>query len=619
MGQAYVSSMIQGQGAQYLMGVNAANPTAANLPPGWAAMSNQQKAFATVQQQAHLSVQQQYQQGIYSGNAQMLAQIGTTGANLTSYGLGNIGAVNFANAPAMQTTFGGSISAEFAQFTGYNMAGQQTGGAWGQQSLQMGSVSGAQMAVNMYGSRGWSTGNLAAAAQGRYGSFGAGYINAQVNGQALANGQVVGGAIGGEQYAANQSYGLQMASVGVGFQQVALQEAFTTGVGIQKYSGTVNPQTGTPFGYNTGNFGFNVGTSNGTYSYQSQGGGSWGLQDAQRYLGYAQTESGFAFQQSGMNLQAQQFKQSMGLQQQQINLGVAQGTEQHQYQMGLTQQQFGFGQTMYHEQARFLSGRERRLAEMQNKETITVHGMEVGQAEKEFGFQKQSWALQEDQHKLQIKQFNETKKLQQDQLDAAIKFYKEEKDLQEESILMDRAQWVNQIAMQRESLGIQAAQIANAKIQADLDREAQTYITNIQSALGALNADTFPNLYQWIMKILNVPIPNNPGFGSHGNGPAAVANAMGGPIGPGDTVGEWGPERVVRTPGGLGVLPAGSDRGTLGVHGFATGTLASYMGRTMISNANSGGPGNNQPVNIFIGNEKLASFVINTVTKEIHK
>jgi hypothetical protein len=580
-------------------------------------------------------------EALYSGDPRQWAQLGTQswvmGGNAANPAGVVLPAVNLANMPAMQTTFGGSIAAEYAQFTGYNMAGQQTGGAWGQQSFQMGSVSGATMAARMYGpnANGTSfspTSNMNDYYKKTYGSFGAGVINAGVNGQALANGQIAGGFLGQSQFAQNRSYDLQMAAVGIGFQQIALQEAFTTGVGIQNYAGTTNPQTGQPFGFNTGKFGFNVNTSQGNYSYQSQGGGAWGLADAQRYMGYAQTESGFSFQQRGMNLQAAQFSQSMGLQQQQINLGVAQGTQAFQYKMGLTQQEFGFGQTMYHEQARFLSGRERRLAEMQNKETITVHGMEVGQAEKEFGFQKQGWKIQEEQHKLQIKQFNETKKLQQDQLNATIAFYHESKSLQEEAVKMERAQWVNQIALQKDALGIQAEQISNQKTLNDLQNESNLATSNITNSLSALNADVFPTLLAYITKLLNLPIPGktyssqggvidpNTGLPVQGSADQGHGGAMGGIVGPGDYVGEWGPEKVVSTSNGLGVVPAGTGRGVIGHTGFAMGSIINqYMGRSILTGGGGSGSEHNQPVNIYIGNEKLASFVISTVTKEIHR
>ena len=526
---------------------------------------------------------------------------------------------------SLEQVTGGTMPAWQAMMADRNITtGALTGLPWGTTSIGSGVKGGPnaqQMATKMFGAD-WQN------------SYTARNITTGVDIPGFGR---VGGERGQQYGAIQQQWGFAQAQAGLSMAQVNMQQAFQTGVGIQNYSGTINPQTGTPFGFNTGNFGFNVSVpGQGAYSYQSQGGGAWGLADAQRYLGYAQTQSGFQFQQRGLDIQTTQFGQNMALQAQGMALTRAQGTEQFQYAQGMSAQQFGFGQMMFREQARFTSGRERRLSEMQNTENVTVYGMEKEQREKEFGFQKQGWDLQTKQFQLQIKQFTETKKLQQDQLDTSIKFFEEQKKLQEESVKMDRAQQTMQIQYQKESIGLQLAMAAAAKDTSEklLEMQLQSDLTN--GAISLLADDALQKLYDKTLAYLTlianslgitlpgIHDPNDTGnqVGGHagalpGSGDGLFHQlAMGGMLGPGDTVGEWGPERVVRMGNGLGVLPAGTGRGIIGTSGFATGSLSSYMGHTVV-NYKGSGVGQPQQINIFIGNEKLASFVIDAVNKDL--
>ena len=375
------------------------------------------------------------------------------------------------------------------------MAAQGAWAIWGQNAAQMGPQAAMQAGPATL-AQGQTNASMNAYYQKQYGAFGAAYINAGVNGQALANGQMAYGQLGQQQFAQNNAYNLQMAAVGVQYQGIQIQSAFQTGVGMNAFAGTINPQTGGTFpGIAAGNYGFNVNVpGQGNTSYTSQGGGAWGISDAQRYLGYAQQQASFGYQQQGINLGSQQFYQSMALTQQGFRLSKAQGTEEFQYSQGMAAQQFGFGQTMYQEQSRFTSGRERRLSEMQNQENITVYNSETEQRKKEFDFQKQQWDLQNQQYKLQITQFEQTKQLQQEQLDANKNFFAAQKTLQEESTNLSKAEWVQQIANQKESLGVQAAQIANQKTINDLQNIADANNTDAQNFLNNLNADTFPTL-----------------------------------------------------------------------------------------------------------------------------
>ena len=503
----YLSSLIQGAGAMMNLGANVRMPTNKDIPQNvsqWDLMQQQYKA----------ATEQQFSQGILGGDSRMWGLIaGTPGINLSTM-------------PAMQTTFGTQIGAEYAAFTGYNMAGQQTGGQWGRQSLQMGGVNAQTMAQRIYAPVG-AAGNVMSNFS-QYGQYGQAYIKAQIGNQqdggvTLDNGQAVGGAIAGQQYIMKQQYSfaqegiaiskeqnaLSGASLAISYKQLAMTQAFQTGVGLGAYTGTINPQTGQPFGISTGNYSFNA---PGGYNYSSQGGGQWGIEDAQRNLGYAQTQFGFQMQQKQINLQSSQFGENMALQAQGMALNKAQGLYQYQYGTQMAERQFGFGQTVFEEEKRFMTGRQRRVAERQNDFNVETYNLETDNREKQFDFQKQQWKLQEEQFQLQIKQFHETKQSQQEQLDASRKFFEIGKQLQEEATKLTRASWVNQIQLQKESLAVQAAQIAlNARSielqekQMDFQRQIngldlikQTYEENTIDAINHLVIDTFPKLLGYI-------------------------------------------------------------------------------------------------------------------------
>lgn len=564
---------------------------------------------------------------------------GLAGGNAPIWGAIAQGGINLAGQAPLQTTFGRTIGAEYAAFTGMNMQGQLTGGTWGRESMAMPGFTRAQMAERVWGERVFGAG------AGANTGMAAIYRNAAINGVPLAaTGELVGGWYGMQQQQLNTQYANQMAGVGVQMAGIQLNKAFTTGVGIGNYNPT-NPQTGQPFGFNTGKFGFNI---PGIGAYQSQGGGQWGLADAGRYLGYAQQEYGFGMQQRQLNLQTSQFYESMGLQAQGMALGRAQGTQQFQYAQGISAQQFGFGQTMFREQARFLSGRERRLAEMQNKENVTVYGMEKEQREKEFGFQKQQWKLQTEQYNLQIKQFEQTKQLQQEQLTTSIKFYQEQKKLQEQAILLDRAYWVEQIKLQEASAAIQAKSIKDQKTMNDYDLAYQKFMEDQNNLLGNLNANSFPNL----IKNLQDKVPAafqimiNKMLLAVGAPKGIVINPddANKPIAPGmppDTSGNWvwnGKQWVAKTTGkALGGMIYPGQSAIVGDNPFQARTgyeelisalpgggamissnaqMNRAMG-TIISRAGMNGKTIAQPINVYLGNEKLASYVVDIVAKDL--
>jgi len=301
----------------------------------------------------------------------------------------------------------------------------------------------------------------------------------------------------------------------------------------------------------------------------------------------------------------------------------------------MAQQQFGFSQTMFREQARFTSGRERRIAEMENRQNVTVYNMETAQREKEFGFQKQAWKLQEDQYHIQIKQFNETKRLQQEQLTMSIKFYQEGKKLTEESILLERARWVEEIKNQKASLAIQASQITFSKSLSDAERVRQANELTLKGSLDNLNTNTFPKLIQNL--VTNIPnafavmVNKIRATAGSSSGTTTITNTSSGggsnlvPVqatATGDiiTAGEWaiagdisgarsGYEELVHALPGGGAAIYSNTQSRL--------KLDAIMNNKMLKIGGGNTRMERQPINIYVGTEKLASMVIDIIQKDL--
>jgi hypothetical protein len=564
----------------------------------------------------------------------------------------------------LQTTWGANLPAEFAAYTNYTPSiggagGQVTGQPYGTTSLQMGNIGGAQMAWNIWGNgpkAGAALGggqfapltstpaNAQAFYQKQYGQYGAQVIGAMTYGfnfstnkimtsqaeadAALQAGQnVQAGAAGGQMAQALQSYNTSMASVGIGYAGLAQQKAFTTGVGLGAYAGTINPQTGSPFGFNTGKVSWSVGGE----SFTSTGGGQWGLEDAQRALSRSQTQYGFQMQQTQINLGTRQFMENRGLEERFTQLNRAQATEQYQFSTAMTERQFAFGQTMYSEQSRFMTGRERKLAEMTNKEQVTEHNMTMDQKQKEMNFQKQAWKLQDQQHQLELKQFNENKALQQQQLDKSKEYFRVSMELEEQSIKLNRAGWVEQMKNQEASLAVQAQSI---KQQYEVNKAMATYNTETgkwEFALGNLIEDTFPKL----IKAVGTDIPTAfesmvnrmkaaVGLSTKNSAPIGLLNSAGvptlGPVSQGHATGGFIPEgqsgvvgdSVTGAPTGYEELVTALFGGGVKVTPSKRSSLNSSIAVPK-QRAASVSP----IVKVFIGNQEFKGYIVSTVEKEI--
>jgi hypothetical protein len=265
----------------------------------------------------------------------------------------------------MPTASGTQIPVSAFGMVGYDMAGRQSGLSFGATSLNSATATGLQNAERIWGAKGtW----------GNYGA-GEGLIGAMVEGFTDKSGRTYGGVAGAQLYMNEQQYNISMGQVGIQQRQIALQRAFTTGVGLDAYAGTVNPQTGQPFGINT------------------SGGGFWGVEDRSRQLGYRQTEYAYGMQERQMNMNDKFFWQNFGTNYQQAMQQRA-WTQQDYGVQDLTRNlQWSWKQEDYQENVRFMTGRDRRLAERQMRRETTMHDIEGTQIDTQRERQQELWDL----------------------------------------------------------------------------------------------------------------------------------------------------------------------------------------------------------------------------------
>ena len=238
------------------------------------------------------------------------------------------------------------------------------------------------------------------------------------------------GAVGGEVWQNRQGYNATMASLGMQYKQEMAKWAFTTGVGLEKYA-PADPRTGE---------GFDIQNS----------GGFWGIEDKGAALQRSQVSEGWAYQQASMALRWQGYAlqgQQLGIQAKRLDLqdlqfGIAErGLGLSERQMGVSERRFeaniGYNDSMmklgrtqqlmqrgfaredwatqdnvsalqwkwktedYQEQARFMTGRDRSMAERNRGRDTIMHNIEGEEKDKGRSRQENVWKLEDKRFRLQ--------------------------------------------------------------------------------------------------------------------------------------------------------------------------------------------------------------------------
>lgn len=457
---------------------------------------------------------------------------------------------NLAGAPGIATMNGTQIGAEYSAFTDMNMDGQVTGLRWGTTSFNLGNVGGAAMANRIFGN-GWQ-GNS---------QFNSGLIQAGVQGyqlpgnMTLPDGSVmssVGGQMGMQLYASQMAMNQQLAQSG-----------------IQERGWQAN------------------------WAYQQQ---MWGIEDRQRALGHANQMWQFGFQERQIDTNVRQQKEQWGLQRYETNLQRGWTREDWGYQSQMRDMQWGWKQEDFQEEVRFMTGRQRRLAERQQKRDTTVHNLEEDQIDRQKGRQEELWKLEDERFKMQKQNFEEGVKMQREQLEHSRKFYLESKKLEDEKIKLQRAHWEDDMQRQRESIKLsQRYAVEQHKINVTMAQLANfTELANGQ--LRTMTDDGMERLKQSIMDAL-------PFF-------TQLADEL-------DRVAGVNANQYIST---VTSMPTTATSNPFMENGVYTGFVPNAMDDKSASVGYipvSQPSGNQQTINVFVGNERLDTHVINVVEKEL--
>lgn len=368
----------------------------------------------------------------------------------------------FANL-AIPSQYGQAVPFNAMAMTDVNAQGQLTGLQWGTSSLATPLVSAQQMATNVWGPQNnWS---------GTYGQQGSAAIGAMLNGVQSpwgAQGQMLYGQQALRVWQLQKANEYNQAQVGTQLAQMQLTYAFTTGVGLGQYTGIKNPQTGQPFGFD------------------AQGGGFWGIEDRQRRLNWGQQEWQLGFQQRQIALSDRQWQEQMGLQWQQNQTQRGWTRQDWAYQDRTRALQWSWRQEDFQEQARFMTGRERRLAERQMGRETVMHDIEGEQIDKTRQRQKEAWRMEDDRFNLQKRQHVEQLAMTKEELQKQREFFEERKKLEEEQVKLSRAYWTEQ---QRLAQAAAAASAEYARAQHEVQLAMlglQTYVENVNGAIKTL-------------------------------------------------------------------------------------------------------------------------------------
>ncbi|MGY5875136.1 MAG: hypothetical protein RTU30_05280, partial [Candidatus Thorarchaeota archaeon] len=202
-----------------------------------------------------------------------------------------------------------------------------------------------------------------------------------------------------------------------------------------------------------------------------------------------------------LDMQERFTEESMGLQRQQMTLQRGWTRQDWGYQDQTRGMQWGWKQEDFAEGARFMTGRDRRLAERQMERDTIMYGLEGEQIERQRDRQEILWGLEDERFDLQKRQNQESLDMQRERLEKMREFFEQRKDLEQQSVELNREYWERNIALQEESIGIQAgyakAQLEINTTMAEFSDEA----TTARDSINLLNEESFATLHEHLAAI----------------------------------------------------------------------------------------------------------------------
>jgi len=186
----------------------------------------------------------------------------------------------------------------------------------------------------------------------------------------------------------------------------------------------------------------------------------WSIEDRQRALGYRQQEWGFQQQWTQLGVQQENFQFQTGMQQRQMGLQRGWQREDWAYQGQVRGLQWQWRQEDYGENLRFMTGRDRRLAERQMGRETTLHDLESEQIDKQKDRQKELWAMEDERFNQSVAYQQKLFDMQEDNLRKQEEFYQERKALEQEQVELNREYWQKQWDLSMQAAGAAAAYAA---------------------------------------------------------------------------------------------------------------------------------------------------------------
>ena len=477
---------------------------------------------------------------------------------LLANGARGVPGINLGNLPGIRDIQGNTMSANYLAFTDVNEKGQLTGMQWGSSTLKLGSESAEQVGANIFGP------------------------NPSKYAQAAISGYKLDQPIDTGRKDANGNPILVSQVAGIRAAQWTYEDDM--------------------------------------YSYQMQG---LGLQQQSMNLGWAHTQAQWKIRDKQIALSNWYQTQQFGLQQEQINqskenIGIGNAIQQQQmtltrswakedwgYQDQTRNMQWGWKQEDFAEESRFMTGRQRKLAERQMGRETTLHNLETDQIDKTRARQEELWKLEDQRFDLQKKQQIESLEMQQKQLDLQRKYFEEQKKLRAQQIAEERKYQKEQQKIQQEQLNLQKKQ-AEATRQLALDtREWQTYIQAVGGQMNLLTEEgmaefsaAMDNILKKVRELYDITV-SDPAQSSSGGSSGGSSDDSSD-----DSGGRFKPYLVSQQAQNF---PYGQDQ-TERIQ-YQTGDTSYFF--------KSGKTEKQQNISIYIGNEHLSRFVLDAVTKEL--
>jgi hypothetical protein len=257
----------------------------------------------------------------------------------------------------------------------------------------------------------------------------------------------------------------------------------------------------------------------------------WGIQDQMINLGYEQQMWGFDRQRQGNQIQQRQFFQNFGMQQQQAMMQRGWTREDWAFQEQQRNQQWGWQVEDFQENLRFMTGRDRRLAQRQMGRQTLVHDQETEQIDKQRQRQEELWALEDQRFDTQVQQFMENQAFQEEGIARQQEFYEERFALERELTDLQRELQMKQLELSREQIAIQAG-VAEEMRKANEIQMAVSALQLIQQTgweqLSKLGVDFTTIFDEWLQRMLNYD------WGSGGSAPTPPQKP-----GKGETTSSW--------------------------------------------------------------------------------